>query len=106
MQAVTGEKRSRTLPEVPALAEQGFRGFSVLAWGAIFGPAGIPKPIVDKFHGELVRIFNQPDVRNQLGDQLGMDLVASSPEALQKFLVREIERWGKVIRENNIRADS
>ena len=103
--AVTGEKRSRTMPDVPALAEQGFNGFSVLAWGAVFGPAGVPKPILDKFHGELVKLFNQPDVRNQLGDQLGMDIVASSPAALQKFLVGEIERWGKVIRENNIRAE-
>ncbi|TSA40663.1 MAG: tripartite tricarboxylate transporter substrate binding protein [Betaproteobacteria bacterium] len=103
--AVTGETRSRTMPDVPALAEQGFSGFSVLAWGAVFGPAGIPQPVLDKFHGELVRIFNQPDVRNQLGEQLGMDIVASSPAALQKFLVSEIERWGKVIRENKIRAD-
>lgn len=103
--AVTGEKRSRTMPDVPALAEQGFDRFSVLAWGAVFAPAGVPKPVLDKFHGELVRLFNQPDVRNQLGDQLGMDIVASSPAALQKFLVGEIERWGKVIRENNIRAE-
>jgi hypothetical protein len=44
-------------------------------------------------------------VRNLLGDQLGMDIVASSPAALQTFLVGEIERWGRVIRENNIRAD-
>jgi tripartite-type tricarboxylate transporter receptor subunit TctC len=93
------------MPEVPALAEQGFSGFSVLAWGAVFGPAGIPRPVLDKFHGELVRLFNHPDVRNQLGEQLGMDIVASSPAALQKFLVGEIERWGKVIRENRIRAD-
>ena len=103
--AVTSEQRSRTMPEVPALAEQGFNGFSVLAWGAVFGPAGIPKPILDRFHGELVRLFNQPDVRNQLGDQLGMDIVAGSPAALQTFLVSEIARWGRVIRENNIRAD-
>ena len=103
--AVTGGGRSRTMPDVPALAEQGFSGFSVLAWGAIFGPAGIPKPVLDRFHGELVRLFNQPDVRNQLGDQLGMDIVASSPAALQTFLVSEIDRWGKVIRENKIRAE-
>jgi tripartite-type tricarboxylate transporter receptor subunit TctC len=103
--AVTGGERSRTMPDVPALAEQGFSGFSVLAWGAVFGPAGIPKPVLDKFHRELVKLFNQPEVRNQLGDQLGMDIVVSSPAALQKFLVSEIERWGKIIRENNIRAD-
>jgi tripartite-type tricarboxylate transporter receptor subunit TctC len=103
--AVTGDKRSHALPDVPALAEQGFPGFTALAWWGIFGPAGIPKPILDKFHAELVKVFNLPDVRKQLAESLGMDLVVSSPEALQKFLVAEIARWGKVVREHNIRAD-
>src|SRR5919109_1973659 len=103
--AVTGDKRSHALPDVPALAEQGFPGFTALAWWGIFGPAGIPKPILDKFQAELVKVFNLPDVRKQLAESLGMDLVVSSPEALQKFLVGEIARWGKVVREHNIRAD-
>jgi tripartite-type tricarboxylate transporter receptor subunit TctC len=103
--AVTGDKRSHALPEVPALAEQGFPGFTALAWWGIFGPAGIPKPVLDKFHAELVKVFNLPDVRKQLAESLGMDLVVSSPEALQKFLIAEIARWGKVVRAHNIRAD-
>ena len=52
-----------------------------------------------------MKVFNLPDVRKQLAESLGMDLVVSSPEALQKFLVAEIARWGKVVREHNIRAD-
>ena len=103
--AVTGDKRSHALPDVPALAEQGFPGFSALAWWGIFGTAGTPKPILDKFHAELVKVFTLPDVRRQLADTLGMDLVVSSPEALQKFLLAEIARWGKVVREHNIRGD-
>ncbi|HEV8719668.1 MAG TPA: tripartite tricarboxylate transporter substrate binding protein [Candidatus Binatia bacterium] len=103
--AVTGDKRSNAIPEVPALAEQGFPGFSALAWWGIFGTAGTPKPVLDKFHAELVKVFNLPEVRRQLADTLGMDLVVSSPEALQKFLLGEIVRWGKVVREHNIRGD-
>lgn len=103
--AVTGDKRSHALPDVPALAEQGFPGFSALAWWAIFTAAGIPKPVLDKFHAEVVKAFNTPDVRKQMTETLGMDLALSSPAALQKFLISEIERWGKVVRENNIRAD-
>jgi tripartite-type tricarboxylate transporter receptor subunit TctC len=103
--AVTGDKRSNAIPEVPALAEQGFPGFSALAWWGIFGTAGTPKPVLDKFHAELVKVFNLPEVRRQLADTLGMDLVVSSPEALQKFLLGEIARWGKVVREHNIRGD-
>ncbi len=103
--AVTGDKRSHSMPDVPALAEQGFPGFSALAWWGIFAPAGTPKPILDKFHAELVKALNQPDLRKTLTEQLGMDLVVSTPEELQKFLIGEIDRWGKVVRDNNIRAD-
>jgi tripartite-type tricarboxylate transporter receptor subunit TctC len=60
---------------------------------------------MDKFHAELTKVFNLPDVRKQLTETLGMDLAVSSPAALQKFLVAEIARWGKVVREHNIRAD-
>jgi len=103
--AVTGDKRSHALPDVPTLAEQGFKGFSALAWWGIFAPAGTPAPIMDKFHGELVKAFNQPDVRKTLTEQLGMDLVVSSPQSQQKWLIDEMQRWGKVVRDNNIKPD-
>jgi tripartite-type tricarboxylate transporter receptor subunit TctC len=103
--AVTGNKRSHSMPDVPVLSEQGFPGFSALAWWGVFAPAGTPKPILDKFHAELAKALGQPDLRKTLTEQLGMDLVVSNPDGLQKFLVGEIDRWGKVVRENNIRAD-
>src|SRR5262245_31582567 len=103
--AVTGGKRSGVLPDVPTVAEQGFPGFAVVSWWGIVTPAGIPKPVLDRFHAELVKVFNQPDVRKQLGETLGMDLAVSSPAELQKFLLAESARWGKVVRENNIRGD-
>jgi tripartite-type tricarboxylate transporter receptor subunit TctC len=102
---VTGDKRSAALPDVPSLAEQGFPGFSALAWWGIFAPSATPQPIMDKFHGELVKALNQADLRKQLTEQMGMDLVVSTPDALQKFTVTEIARWGKVVRENNINAE-
>jgi tripartite-type tricarboxylate transporter receptor subunit TctC len=103
--ATTGDKRASTLPDVPTVAEQGFPGFSALAWWGILATGGTQKPILDRFHSELVKVFSQPDVRKQLSGTLGMDLVVSSPPALQKFIVAETARWGKVVRENNIRAD-
>lgn len=103
--AVTGDKRSHTMPDVPALSEQGFPGFSALAWWGVLGPAGIPPPLIKKINAEMTRILNQPELRAQLGDQLGMDLVVSSPEGLQKFVVAEVARWGKVVREYNVRPD-
>jgi tripartite-type tricarboxylate transporter receptor subunit TctC len=77
----------------------------MLAWWGIVAPAGLPKPVLDRFHAELVKVFQQPDVRQQLSDVQGMDLVVSSPAELQKFIVAEIARWGKVVRENKIRGD-
>jgi len=103
--ATTGVKRASTLPDVPTVAEQGFPGFSAYAWWGILGTGGTPKPILDRFHSELVGVFNQPDVRKHLSGTLGMDLVVSSPAALQKFIVAELARWSKVVRENNIRAE-
>ena len=103
--AVTGEKRSQVMPDVPTLAEQGLRGFSAYAWWGILAPAGTPKPVIDKFHAELVKALGQPDLRKQLTETLGMDLAVSSPEALQKFVAGEMDRWGKVVRDNNVRAD-
>jgi tripartite-type tricarboxylate transporter receptor subunit TctC len=103
--AVTGQRRSHALPDVVTLSEQGFPGFLALAWWGVFAPAATPKPIMDKFHAELVKALNQPDVRKTLTDTLGMDLVISTPDALQKFLVAEMSRWGKVVRDNNIRPD-
>jgi len=103
--AVTGDKRSHAMPDVPALAEQGFKGFSALAWWGIFAPAGTPQPIRDRFHAGLVKALNLPDVKKTLTEQLGMDLVVGSPDGLQKWLAQEMQRWGKVVKDNNIKAD-
>jgi len=103
--AVTGDKRTPVLPDVPTLAEQGVPGVVAHAWWGIVAPAGTPKPVLDRFHAELAKALNLPDVRKTLGETLGMELLVSTPEQMDKFVVGEVERWGKVVRENNIRAD-
>ncbi len=103
--AVTGEKRSGVMPDVPTLAEQGLTGFSAYAWWAILAPAATPKAIVDKLNAELTKALAQPELRKQLTETLGMDLAVSSPDELQKFVAGEVERWGKVVKANNIRSD-
>jgi tripartite-type tricarboxylate transporter receptor subunit TctC len=103
--AVTGDKRSHAMPDVPALAEQGFPGLSALAWWGIFAPADVPKATLSRFHAELVKALNQPDLRKQLTEQLGMDVAAGDPAALQKFTVSEMQRWAKVVKQYGIKAD-
>lgn len=101
--ATTGDTRAATLPNVPTLIEEGYKGVTAYAWWGIFTTARTPPAILKKFHGEVVKVLNQPDVRRHLGEQLGMELLVSSPEELQKWTAVEIERWGRVIRDNNIK---
>jgi tripartite-type tricarboxylate transporter receptor subunit TctC len=103
--ATTGAKRAHTVPDVPTLAERGFTGFSAADWWMIVAPVGTPKAVIAKLHGELVKAIRTPDVSRNLTETLGMDIMAASPEDTQKFLLSEMARWGKVVRENDIRAD-
>jgi tripartite-type tricarboxylate transporter receptor subunit TctC len=103
--ATTGEKRAATLPDVPTLAEQGIPGVVALAWWGIFAPAGTPAPIVQKFWSELDRALGLPEVRKTLGEGLGMEIVAAKPQATQQFLVGEMQRWAKVVKEHGVKTD-
>lgn len=101
--ATTGDTRAATLPNVSTLIEEGYKGVTAYAWWGIFTTARTPPAILKKFHGEVVKVLNQPDVRKLLGEQLGMELVVSSPEELQQWTVNEVTRWARVIRDNNIK---
>ena len=103
--ATTGEKRASTMPDVPTMIEQGFPGLTAYAWWGIYAPAGTPRPIIDRMHGEMAKVLAQPDVRKNLADGLGMDLVVSTPEELQKWTLDQLARWGKVVRDNHIKID-
>lgn len=101
--AVTGTVRVPQFPDVPTLAEQGFKGFEAYAWWGVLAPIKTPQPILDRVHAELVKVLKTPAASERLTAQ-GMDIVASSPGEFAKFLNGEIERWGKVVRDNKIKA--
>jgi tripartite-type tricarboxylate transporter receptor subunit TctC len=98
---LTGDKRSHTMPGVPTLKEMGI-DVVAHAWWGILAPAGTPKPIIDKFHAELVKAIKLPEVNKVLTETQGMDVVALSPEATQTWIVEQMTRWGKVVKENGI----
>lgn len=101
----TGEKRSALMPDVPTLAEAGVRGVEpAYAFWGILAPAGTPQPIVDKLHAEIVKALQLPDVKKTLTETLGMDVQGLSPADTQKFLLAQIARWGKVVKDNNIKV--
>ena len=97
MIAQTGEKRSPAVPNVPTMREQGLKDFVVSSGFAMFGPANLPKPIVDRVNGALVKALNDPAVKDNLAKQ-GADVVASTPDAHDKFNRAEIAKWIKVAR--------
>jgi tripartite-type tricarboxylate transporter receptor subunit TctC len=90
---------------VPTLAEQGVPWSGAYAFWGILAPAGTPRPIIDKLHAELVKAIRAADVNRTLSETLGMDVQAASPEDTQKFLLAQMERWGKIVKDNNIRAE-
>jgi tripartite-type tricarboxylate transporter receptor subunit TctC len=102
--AVTGPKRSPALAEVPTISEQGFPGVEATAWYGVLAPAGTPKPVITRLHGELVRILKQPDVVQKL-DGLGFEIVASTPEQFGAYIRTEIKKWEKVVRASGAKPD-
>jgi tripartite-type tricarboxylate transporter receptor subunit TctC len=101
---VTTRSESRHVPGVKSFAEQGAGDFEAPTWWALLGRAGTPQPIVDRMHGAVQAVLADAEVRRKLEEQ-GADVVGSTPAACGQFLEREIAKWGKVIRDNDIRAD-
>ncbi|TDF64932.1 tripartite tricarboxylate transporter substrate binding protein [Cupriavidus sp. L7L] len=102
--AVTSARQSPAFPNVPTLTELGYKGLSAYAWWAIFAPAGTPKPILAKFHSELAKVFSDPEVRKTLVETQGMEVVAGPPEELDRWLGSEMDRWARVVKENDIQV--
>ncbi|HUP94971.1 MAG TPA: tripartite tricarboxylate transporter substrate-binding protein, partial [Burkholderiales bacterium] len=84
--------------------EQGLKGFVVSSGFAMFGPAGLPRPVVDRVNGALVKALNDPAVKDNLAKQ-GADVTASTPEQHDAFNRREIEKWIKVARAAGIEPE-
>jgi tripartite-type tricarboxylate transporter receptor subunit TctC len=100
---VTSARRSSSLPEVPAIAEA-LPGFDIVSWQAIFAPAGVPKPIVDRLSAEMIKAVNDPDTRAKLIAQ-GIEPGGMSSAELGAFQKSEVEKWARVIKAGNIRMD-
>ena len=100
---VTSEQRSSALPEVPAIAET-LPGFSIVSWQAVFAPAGVPKPVMDKLSAELIKSVQDPDTRAKLVAQ-GIEPGGMTPAELGAFQKSEVEKWARVIKAGNIKVD-
>jgi tripartite-type tricarboxylate transporter receptor subunit TctC len=101
---VTGSKRSAALPDVPTIAEAGVPGYEFSTWHGVLAPKGTPAAIVSLLNAKLKESLTAPDLAHFF-EQMGFEIVASTPEEFAAHLRRESEKWGKVIKERHIRAE-
>jgi tripartite-type tricarboxylate transporter receptor subunit TctC len=102
--AVTNAKRSDIVPDVPTMAELGFKGHEANTITGMLVPAGTPKAVVNKLHAEAVRIMALPDVKARVAE-MGFDVIASSPQEFTAQIREEVAKWGRVIRAANIQVE-
>ncbi|MBI2317970.1 MAG: tripartite tricarboxylate transporter substrate binding protein [Betaproteobacteria bacterium] len=101
--AITSAKRSPALPEVPTVAEE-VPGFEAQSWIGLLAPAGTPRLLVDRLHAAAAKVLAAQDVREKFERQMA-EVVAGPPEEFAAWIKSESVRWGKLIRERNIRLD-
>jgi tripartite-type tricarboxylate transporter receptor subunit TctC len=101
--AVASAKRLSVAPDLPTMAEAGVAGVEVSSWSAFFVPAKTPGDIIRKIHDDTAAALAEPAVRGKL-EQGGVVVIGSRPDELASFLSSELDKWGRVIKEANIRA--
>jgi tripartite-type tricarboxylate transporter receptor subunit TctC len=102
--AVSGEKRTPSLPDVPTLAESGLPGFSVQSWYGIIGPAALPRELVNRINSETIKALAHPSVRDRLTEQ-GVETLGSTPEEFAAFIRSEIVKWERAVKLSGARVE-
>ena len=102
--AVTSLRRSSAAPEIPTLAESGYRDFQATNWYGLFAPAGTPAAFIQKLHLEITKALAAADLRSKLTD-LGMEVIGSSPAEFGAMIKLEIPKWSKVIKESGLKPN-
>ena len=102
--AVTGAKRSPAFPDVPTVAEAGLPGYEFVTWHGLLAPKGTPEAIISLLNAKLKAVLRSPELSARF-EQMGFDVIASSPGEFADHLKRENEKWAKVIKERNIRVE-
>ena len=102
--AVSSPKRSALVPDLPTVDEAGVPGYRMQVWFGVVAPAATPKDVLAKLNAEINRIISMPEVRDRFA-QSGVEVTGGSPETFGALIKDQVEVWGKVVRDANIKAD-
>jgi len=100
---IAGQKRTALMPELPTFGELGMKNYDASLWYSLLAPAGTPKAVVDKLNAAAVDAAKDPAVAKQLSEQ-GFEVQVSSPAELKTYLSKELVRWERLIKDNNIKV--
>ena len=101
---VAAPKRLATITDVPTLGELGLAGFEISGWYGVLAPAGTPRDIVAKLHGEIVAALKLAVIQQRIAD-LGAEVIGNTPQEFSAQIRREREKWGGVVKEAGIKAE-
>jgi tripartite-type tricarboxylate transporter receptor subunit TctC len=101
--ATTGAKRDPLMPDVPTVAESGYPGYEALNWYGYLAPAKTPKEVIERLHRDIAKALATPKVVEGLR-KTGVEPVAMTPEEFGRYIKREYDTWGKVVKEAGIKA--
>ena len=102
--ATSGDKRSTAVPEVPTFKELGLVGVEATGWFGFFGPANMPKPIVDALNRAINKALQSPDLVEKLS-KVGMDPATSTPEGFSKIVGLDYAKWAPVVKASGFTTD-
>ena len=102
--AIVASQRAKSLPALATLTEQGFAGFDAAPFYGVLGPAGMDAAVAQKLNASLTKALATPALREKL-QEIGFDVVGSTPDAYAKLIRDEIDRWSRVVKEQNIKVD-
>lgn len=102
--AMTGLKRSDDLPQVPTVAESGYKGFEAVTWFGVLGPARLPANVVNSVNLELNKALTSPELRKKLEDQ-GLDVTPGTAEQFGQLIRADIVKWGRVVKASGAQID-